>query len=272
MTELNDDLVEVARFEDAELAHEYGLVVLSQGAPYWVRMDEGAFLLLVEAGRADGLMRQLDAYARECEYWPPVAPELPESHEGSYAVMSWLAALVLAYLAQSRWPGLVDWGMVSSEAIREGEYYRALTALFLHGDLGHLAGNLVFGSFFLHLVARFIGSWKAWTGVLLAGFLGNLLNATLYMNASHYSIGASTAVFGGVGLLVSLPVGYALRHGHFQWTRIWLIPIIVGLVFLAWFGTGGERTDTSAHLMGFIAGLPVGLLGGLAMKEKPQRF
>ena len=269
MAEWPENLAEIGRFADETTAHDYGLVVLSQGTGYWVveNDDEGTVSLLVEEGYAERLRPQLELYERESRNWPPVQPEMPESHPGSYAAMTWLAVLVMAWLCQLRWPGIEDWGMVSSGAIRSGEIYRAFTALFLHGDIGHLAGNLLFGAVFLHFVARHIGTVPAWLGVLVAGTAGNLLNASLYFETTHYSIGASTAVFGTIGLLVCLPIGFALRHARRQLFRLWFLPLIAGLAFLAWFGTGTERTDTTAHLMGFLCGLPVGLGAGLLMKE-----
>jgi rhomboid protease GluP len=261
-----EDLVDIGAFDDEEVLHEYGLVVLSQGEPYWVEEDDdGIFYLLVEPRYAEFLSNQLDLYERESRYWPPLAPLMAEVHAGGYAAMIWLATLVFGYLCQLRWPAFEEWGMASSEAIRDGEVYRCLSALFLHADVGHLAGNMVFGAVFLHLVARHIGSLFAWLAVLAAGSCGNFLNAVLHFETSHYSIGASTAVFGAVGILVTLPVGFGIRHARFKMVRFWVLPVLVGMVFLAWFGTGGERTDTAAHLTGFVCGLPIGLLAGIGV-------
>ena len=263
-----ESLVEIGRFPEPEDAHDSGLVILSQGCWYWLDYDaeDGCYRLLVEPGKADFLRGQLAIYERESQYWPPENPEMPELHPGSYAAMSWMAALALTYLSQIRWPVLEDWGLASSQAIRGGELYRCFTALFLHNDIGHLTGNLLFGAVFLHLVARHVGTLRAWAGVLFAGTVGNYLNAVLYFGAPHYSLGASTAVFGAIGLLVTLPVGFSFRHARDRLLRVVWIPVIVGLVFLAWFGTGSERTDTSAHLMGFVCGIPAGLLAGLSMR------
>lgn len=264
-----ENLVEVATFQDEETAHDYGLVVLSQGCGYWViETDEGGFGLWVEEGYAQRLRREMEKYAEESAHWPPDAPEMPEAHPGSYAAMSWMATLVLSWLTQQRWPEVVAWGRVSSDLIQEGQFYRGLTALFLHSDIGHLIGNLAFGAIFVHLVARHIGTLPCWLGVLVAGTAGNLLNASFYFEASHYSIGASTAVFGAVGLLVALPIGFALRHARRQLFRAWFLPVVVGLALLAWFGTGSGRTDTTAHLAGFVCGLPLGVIGGLRMRQR----
>ncbi|NDV63557.1 rhomboid family intramembrane serine protease [Puniceicoccales bacterium CK1056] len=267
-----DNLAEIGRFPDEATAHDYGLVILSAGAGYWIHTEEsGEVLLIVEAGYAGRLREQLELYELESVNWPPQEPEMPEPHPGAYAAMTWVAVLVLAWLCQLRWPMLVEWGTASSDLIKSGELYRTFSALFLHGDIGHLAGNLLFGAVFLHLVARHIGTVRAWLGVLMAGACGNYLNATVHFSTSHYSIGASTAVFGAIGLLVALPLGFGIRHSSRMLIRAWALPIIAGLVFLAWFGTGSDRTDTSAHLMGFVCGLPAGLIAGALVRDKPRK-
>ena len=255
-----DAPVELARFDDVNLLHEYGLVILSQGEAYWIEEDiEGLYVLLVAPARAEYLARQIDLYEAESRYWPPINPEIPEPHPGSYAAMTWAAVLVLAWISQARWPELLEWGRLDAEAVRNGEVYRVFSALLLHSDIGHLAGNLLFGAVFLHLVARHTGTLLASVGVLVAGGCGNFANAYVHSGTGHYSIGASTAVFGAIGLLVALPVGFAFRRPRPALFRLWIAPVIAGMVFLAWFGTGGERTDTSAHLFGFLSGLPIGL-------------
>ena len=262
MKELPENLVEIARSPDETVLHEYGLVILSMGEPYWVDQEQEEFLLLVEEGAADEIDRQLDLYERESANWPPVAPEMAEDGASITAAMLWLMVMTLAYGVSHRWPVLYDHGKASAEAIMEGQLYRTVTALLLHADLGHLAGNLLFGAVFIHLVAGQIGTVWAWFGVFLAGACGNFLNAWLYFPNPHYSVGASTAVFGAIGLLFALPVGFWIRHAPHQVMRFWTMPIVIGLIFLAWFGTGSEGTDTSAHLMGFVCGLPVGLIAG----------
>ncbi len=98
--------------------------------------------------------------------------------------------------------------------------------------------------------------------ILLAGGAGNLLN-DLFEPASHTSIGASTAVFGAVGLLAVL----ALRDGAMQWRsgiRRWA-PLAAGVMLLFFLGTEGEQVDVGAHVGGFAAG--VGARGGTVGDE-----
>ncbi|MEX0332708.1 MAG: rhomboid family intramembrane serine protease [Puniceicoccaceae bacterium] len=254
---------EIARIEDERQAHELGLVILSQGAPYWVLEGEGdEYFLVVQTKDARRLLRQIELYRKESLNWPPESRELSEEGASPVASMVWILVLLTAYGISLEWPQLFVNGKVSAEAVMEGQVYRVFTALFLHADIGHLAGNMLFGAVFLHLVARHIGGIWAWIGVLLAGSAGNYLNAAIYYPEPHYSLGASTAVFGAVGLLATIPLGFRLRYARWNLAKAWIIPFVIGLIFLAWFGTGDEQTDTSAHLTGFACGVPIGLAAG----------
>lgn len=86
-----------------------------------------------------------------------------------------------------------------------------------------------------------------------AGIFGNLVNAWLHP-ASHTSIGASTAVFGAVGILAAITM---TRYRHHRRRRR-MIPFAAALALLAELGTAGEHTDLGAHLFGFLSGLLLG--------------
>ena len=102
-------------------------------------------------------------------------------------------------------------GSANAAAILRGEWWRAVTALTLHGDAGHVAGNAVLGGFLLALLARSIGPGMASALMLLSGVAGTLAAAAL-VRQNFVSIGASTAVFGAVCSLAALA-----RHGLRAW-------------------------------------------------------
>jgi membrane associated rhomboid family serine protease len=141
------------------------------------------------------------------------------------------------------------------------EWWRPLTALFLHADAVHLLGNLTFGLWYGSLVNRALGTLLGWGLVLLSGVLGNLLVAAIHYPQPHLSLGASTAVFGALGLLVA----EGLIH---RWQQRWLsrlaplmVPLVAGGVLLGL--TGGfdnPQTDGMAHVMGFLTGIVLGLI------------
>src|SRR5690606_29038048 len=143
-------------------------------------------------------------------------------------------------------------------AIWGGEWWRAVTALTLHGDWAHLTGNTLGGLLFFGLVFRFLGHGLGWICILLAGTLGNLLNAWGYAGTGHNSIGASTAVFGGLGILIGFRLLRQFRLTGWAWPRHLWVPLAAGLILLGFLGAGGERTDVLAHGWGFFAGAILG--------------
>lgn len=160
----------------------------------------------------------------------------------------------------------------SAEHILNGEYWRTVTALTLHGDVKHLAGNMLAIAVFGTLLCQRIGHGAAWLLIVLAGAGGNLLNAWLHQS-HHLSIGASTAVFGAVGLLggIRLPSGMReAAHGGAQarrsLARAWLLPLGAALGLLAVLGSDAQ-TDLGAHLFGCLSGL---FLGGLYASRFPR--
>ena len=100
--------------------------------------------------------------------------------------------------------------------------------------------------------------------VLAVGAGGNLCNAWFY-GFDHISIGASTAVFGALGVLGGTGVVRRSRLG-LRGKRAW-IPLAAGLAILAMLGTGGQRVDLWAHLWGFA----VGGAGGAALATAMDR-
>jgi membrane associated rhomboid family serine protease len=80
------------------------------------------------------------------------------------------------------------------------------------------------------------------------------------------SVGASTVVFGAIGILAALrtvmPGGVGLRPGK------WWVAGAASVVLLALLGTG-PNADLLAHVFGLLAGGAVGLLGALTILWMP---
>ena len=164
-----------------------------------------------------------------------------------------------------------DWfaaGRVDGELIRDGEWWRTITALTLHSGARHLAGNIVFGVLFGLMAGRLVGSGIAWLGVVVASSAANFLNTSL-LASTHRAIGASTAVFAALGL-VSGFVWRAKLMAQDRWP-FRLGPIIGGIALLAYTGTGDANTDIGAHLAGFVCGFLAGVILTLASKYLAQR-
>jgi len=94
---------------------------------------------------------------------------------------------------------LINFGSANAGLIKQGEWWRSVTALTLHSGFRHLIGNLTFGVIIGLFISQHLGSVLAWFSILLAGMLGNIISAYVQTSA-HRSIGASTAVFAVLGI------------------------------------------------------------------------
>jgi membrane associated rhomboid family serine protease len=157
----------------------------------------------------------------------------------------------------------------SAARIISGEYYRTITALFLHADSRHLIGNIAGLALFGSALCRNAGYGFGTFMILFSGGIGNLLNASLF-GGYHISIGASTSVFGSIGALAGCRLmERQLQTGPRQ--PLWL-PIGGAIALFAILGTGGDHTDITAHLSGMAVGLLLGILYTSRKSARPRPF
>ena len=237
---------------------EYALVLLAVGIRCEVLPSNGEFALVVHARDADRAREQLRLYLHENWEWPPRFDPRLGVHDGLACACLYGVTILLIDILQRNQAFALDWwraGMSHAGLIREGEWWRAVTTLGLHADTVHLVGNLGFGLVFGFLAGALLGWGLAWSGMLLAGALGNALNAFVQA-PDHTSIGASTAVFATLGILAA----YSWKRRQAQINR-WA-PLGGGVALLAFLGMGGERTDVFAHFTGFGSGCLFGLVFG----------
>ena len=255
-----EELVDLLASPDRDRCNEFALVLASQAIPAQIRWERGRWVLSVGADSAAAARRELETYAAESRR-PPPAPARPPAPGNPWSGVVLYVALIfaMALIAPDMWLGS-DWlsaGRMDGQGLREGDWWRPVTALTLHADAAHLLGNAAFGSFFGYSVARYLGSGFGWFLIVAAGALGNGANGLL-SGAGHRSIGASTAVFAALGIVSA----YCWRHGFpaNASRRERFAPVVAGIGLLAFTGTGGENTDIGAHLTGFVAGFGGGLL------------
>lgn len=244
-------------------ARLWALVLDSRFIPCCIRPDGSDWLLLVPPEHLDSARSELRLYEENNRFWPPPLPATRKLIENTLPTVSVLVLLatfhnltLLGFSIPGR--GMIDLneiGAAHAEKILDGQWWRLVTALTLHADLTHLISNLAIGGIFILLLCRELGSGLAWSLLLGSGVLGNLLNAWL-QSPAHRSVGASTAVFGAVGLMAAIS---AVRYRHYLQRR-WFIPAAAGLALLALLGTEGKHTDLGAHLFGFGFGALLGLI------------
>jgi membrane associated rhomboid family serine protease len=253
-----DDLVAVRRCTRRSQAEQYALVLTAMGIQSSIA-PEGKFnalyVALEDAAKAN---EELAAYDRENPQQPPekvwTRPPLPRVE---VAMVYW--TVLLFFFAAGRHEAFsFDWisaGAAQTGLMLNGQWWRAVTTLCLHESGAHLLGNLVFGTVFLMLLSQVTGAGVAALTMITAGAAGNVLSA-LMRSPEYTSIGASTAIFAGIGLLAALQ---QVRNGDHALSalRNW-VPVAGGLALLAFLGLSGENTDILAHVLGFGSGIAMG--------------
>ncbi len=268
---LPEGLALVGQYPTFAEGSDHGLVVLAMGLPYWLLPVENYFVLLIERGPEDAVADQLARFDRESVGWPP-PPLLVAVHPrpSFFTPLVWALAVMACFWLQQRQPELTRDGNLDATAIfQDGEWWRPATALFLHGDVGHLVSNLVAGVFVFSAVLGALGARAGWLWLALSAIGGNLASAAMHYPGAYHSVGASTAIFAGLGLLTgrALPLARGPDRRR-RWTGL-LAPLGAGLTLLALYGSGGERVDLGAHLCGFACGLLAGSVHRWRMNAPP---
>jgi membrane associated rhomboid family serine protease len=273
LPEPNEDrlpLAIVGRYDDLATARERALVAAAREVSHRIDRAGDGWVLLVPITAHDEIVRELALFEREQREHPPEPAPVPLAKASSVSlyVFAWLmgTCFFLQNIAPPEW---TERGAADSIAIiQRGEWWRTLTALTLHADLPHVAANLATGVLFAVFLLPQLGTGLTWLAIVLSGGLGNLLNSWSYGREAHVTIGASTAVFGALGLLVSIDflARWSAPHTRSRWQLV--LPVGAGLALLAYLGSGGEdaerdRIDYMAHFWGFIAGLALGAVAAL---------
>jgi membrane associated rhomboid family serine protease len=241
---------------------ERALVLEAIGIASQVQQLGRDFALVVSASDAKRARAELESYDRESNEPVATVEEVHDRGGGSQGVMTFVCILLLVAIMVGQRTFGFDWfdaGMAKANLIRGGQWWRCVTALTLHSDVPHLAGNVLVGAIIGLLAGRIVGSGLGWLSIVVAGSAGNLLNAWIH-GPDHRSVGASTAVFAALGIVAAHSWG---RRQHVRMNKLYRwVPIVGGLVLLSFLGTGGEHTDVLAHGAGFVCGLVVGAVLG----------
>ncbi len=228
----------------------------------------------------DFATEQTEARARQG--FPPLPPPAPRrrgrfaSNPATYILLGINIAVFAAMLLRGVSPTsptpdqLVHFGANATDLVLSGQWYRLLTATFVHVGIVHLATNM-WCLYNLGLLGEpLLGKWGLIATYIVTGIAGNLLslavNVFLFLvtRTPDLSVGAgaSGAVFGIAGILIVLlsnqklpiPLGelQRLRRSVIQFAGLNLI-IGLGTIFIPL-----VRIDNMAHIGGFLSGLALG--------------
>lgn len=269
-------LVEVGRYSSLSAAREAALALAAKDLAYSIDRAGREWLVRVEPPVEEIARAELESFEEE-QQARPAAPSQGPLEKVRTAPLFFVVWILSGFflIQQIQGEAWTRAGAATSKGILHGEWWRTITALTLHGDLPHLVANLATGLLFAASLQPQFGTGLTWLLFILAGALGNLVNAWGYRGEAHASIGASTAVFGALGLLVGAELWARWSHPHTRSRWSLIVPIGAGLALLAFLGVGDEhkRIDIMAHLWGLLVGIPLGLLVAAArLREHLPRW
>lgn len=196
-------------------------------------------------------------------------------------VAAFFATWLPEFLGYNSLSSAVDqYGMIPSAILQGRNLHTLFTSMFLHGDLLHLASNMLYLYIFGDNIEDAFGHVKYFGFYFLSGLAASLLHLLTVTNPGVPAIGASGAISGVLGAyLILYPRARIVTLVFYVLITFVRIPAIFFLGF--WFIlqlfsgtvtlTGGVPSGVAywAHVGGFVAGLSLALLFR-AMRKTPK--
>lgn len=214
----------------------------------------------------------IERYRREANFTRALRPATPLSLGLIVALLSihlalWALDTTLRVAGYDTGPSLFHGAKVNALVLEQSQWWRLVSATFLHGGFLHLAFNVYAVFVLAPILERLYGARRFLVIYMVSGLGGSM--ASLFFNEG-VSVGASGAIFGLLGAL--LVFGFKFRSLLPPRLRsafgIKLIPwVIINLVigFIP-----GLRIDNAAHIGGLLAGVIVALPLSTALKPAPR--
>jgi rhomboid protease GluP len=192
---------------------------------------------------------------------------LPQTSPATYFVVALCGVLyALSYVLTVRTGGggasgsLFDIGSISSPVLARlgaslplffdrSEPWRLVTAVFLHASLLHIGFNMWVFMDIGPMIEELYGSARYFFVFVFTGAFGYVVSAAF----GHFSVGASGALLGLIGLLLAVSTGRSNPGVQMMRKRLlWF------LAYIAIFGLLMPGTDNAAHGGGLVAGFVLG--------------
>jgi len=144
----------------------------------------------------------------------------------------------------------------STANLLNGRSWTLVTALFLHADILHLAGNMIFLYAFGNALEKEVGAGKTYLAFFAGGILSFLLGVFFY-DPSVFMVGASAAIFTLTAVVMLVK--------PLKFSFIFLMPLgLVAIIYIIYnvvavqSGVEGNIAYIS-HVIGFAIGVPFGI-------------
>lgn len=173
-----------------------------------------------------------------------------------YPVVTTLIAINLIVYILTVLPIIGDYifysGMSVNYLIEDGQWWRIITSIFIHGGFIHLLFNMFSLFLFGPELEKIAGKARFITIYLLAGIFGNVVTF-VFQEGMYASVGASGAIFGIFGAFAALV--YYTRRTMPQLKQI-IMPLIIISVIITFLS---PNVNSASHLGGLITGFLLGL-------------
>lgn len=142
-------------------------------------------------------------------------------------------------------------------AIKNGEYYRLITSMFLHFGFYHIVYNMLSLIFLGDILEIHVGAVRYLIIYFLGGLAGNLLSLEVSSRTGHYAVsaGASGAIFAVIGALLYIAVRNRGQFGDRNMKKLTLIVVLMVMQ-----GMIDKGVDGYAHIGGLIGGTILAVL------------
>jgi rhomboid protease GluP len=156
-------------------------------------------------------------------------------------------------------------GMKSNELIIEGQYWRLITPMFLHGSFIHLGFNMYALNILGRRVERIFGNLRFLGLYVVAGITGNVFS---FFFTAAPSLGSSTAIFGLLGAEAIFIYHHRMLFGEQFRRALRQIIQVAGINILIGLSPG---IDNWGHIGGLLGGAIFTWFGGpqISLINKP---
>jgi len=175
-----------------------------------------------------------------------------------------------AFLQISFIESLITLGANVNYLVADGQVWRLVTAIFLHGSILHLFVNMYSLNSIGNEIEYVFGKWKLFLVFILAGISGNvfsfllsisnLSNGFVAINTPHISVGASGAIFGLLGYLLGKKLNERKLMMEGKYLNVDMNSLIIVIILNLFIGFTVPNIDNNAHIGGFILGVILSFL------------
>ncbi len=203
--------------------------------------------------------------AAQADYWG----NQERIYKSAYISIGLLAVNVVIFLFTST---IGTWvyekgAMITEVVLRDGEFYRLFSAMFLHADIQHLVNNMIMLALVGAIVENYTGHAFYFFMYMLAGLFGNMISMAYEIknNLRWVSVGASGAIMGIVGFVV---VWIIINRKTFIKNRNMIVRLVLLFVMVIQACFFQKGANTAAHLGGFLTGFVLGIINIVVLKNE----